>query len=217
MFGIFQSDLPIGRGLWILLLVTVILGGVSDLPFSNFTEQPIPFISEILFLFGYNMVLGLGLLLALYLPFTGMLLGALALYKYFGKIEHDQLVYQFNVKQPMIWIGRLFGTIVYIISTVLALKSFGTSNMYFWGKWGLLLSLVIYLWPDDLKFVNNAEILILKSIGRGDVSVIWGTRRGKSELLIHVDWYKEIAALLDNGWEIIEYSPSDLSSISFKR
>lgn len=215
MLGLFQAEIPVGRQLWVIILITVIFGWFSALPIANPAEQPVKFASDTLLFFGYVYVFLLAIFVCVGIPLGVLVYGSQKLHQKRAKMEDGIFQYRFMVKKPYQWIFSVFGILGIATATLLAARGYGTAAMYSWGKWGLLLSLVL-LWFGYAPW-GTTNILIIHPYGLVKTGVVIGNHGGQFEVELDSNWLAELTSLLDYGWELVEFNTQGKPSVILQR
>lgn len=205
MFGLFQSDLPIGKRLWLLLLALVIGGSLASTALAKVNESPLLFANDLLLLYGFGSLVEScvsGLVL-----FT---VGAFVVGKQFTRYKTREEYFYTQTKNSIHWLGKLpliISPIIFVIVVAKIAPSFENPALRKLGILGLLLFLIAELLVDVGKVTDKYyhEFLSIQLIGSDE---IWGklaTSEEYKELHVKADWMKTLAFLCASDWEFVEY------------
>lgn len=212
MLGMFESDLPIGRRLWTILIVLVVLDKLTYLPLSSPETNPIQFVIEILLFFGIVTVINIPVfLIATFLLYIRKRITRI-------KIEKEDPYRAAVRSKDADWVGDVIANCSFIVAIALAIPLFGTSSMKLWGSIGLVFLIIGQALDEDSINIKVKEILELKSNKDGSIHAKLLLPEKVEYSLTDTDWLTECQMLLSNGWEIVESkSIGTLPSAVFQR
>jgi len=203
MFGLFQSDLPIGKRLWLLLLALVIAGTISTSPLAKFND-PLLFTIDILLLYG------LGYLCECVLSsIISFCTGYIVVKRDINNFGKEEPFYK-KTRLSTHWTSDLsviVSPILFVLVLVLITPYFGEKSRRF-GAFGLFLYLLAELQASiqSATHKDHHEFLLLESPAGIEIYATTSDSKHIDFFSFKADWMRTLAFLAENGWELVEHS-----------
>jgi hypothetical protein len=198
MFGLFQTDLPFGKRLWLTLLALVVAGAIVDTPLASAGNDPIRFATSLLLLYGQANLLAA-------FP-TAIFAGPLIAIEQELKKRADRTVPSFYKAtedyDPLYNRVSLFiGVIFFLAIVVWIADEHVSAELGTIGLGLLLLGEIVEEWRQVYR--TGFQHVELR---REDANTLRARLIEAGEEQRHRfsgDWVRTVAHLADNRWEVI--------------
>jgi len=211
MFGLFQTDIPIGRRLWVMILVFILAGSSSGV-INSYSQDPVRFALDILIYFGFVSVFSF--VLALVPGLIGQ-----AIERTIDKKRDEEKSYQSVVKpqRSEIWFDILVN-LSFVVATYISTSNLGNPNIFDIGAIGLFLIVLTEIIDTDLLYRKSLEILELRDGTKGKLIARIVSENGEKEFTIKSEFVAETRQILDYGWQVVDITKSrEKSKALFQR
>lgn len=211
MFGLFQTDIPIGRRLWVMVLV-FILAGASTNAISSYSQDPIQFATDLLIYFGYVYVLSFGIAII-----PGMI--GQIIEQEIDRRRSKEKTYKSTVmpQTSEIWL-EIVANLSFIVATYISISSFGSLQILEGGAIGLSLLILVEVFDLNLLYKETPELLEISEATRSKLLARFLGSNSEQKFTLKSDFLTETQKLIEQKWEIVEMSRSkEKSQAVFRR
>ena len=210
MFGLFQSDMPIGKRLWLLLLALVVAGTIASTPLAKVSADPITFTTDLLLLYGLGFLIE-----SLATNIIGWLIAYISTQRRRKNSKPQRPSFFVKLEVPRhisYYVSLAISPFIFVIAVSKITPHFGTLSRKF-GAFGLLLFLIAELLTSikPATHKDHHEFLSLRMISRGEIKGHLADSRDEEFFDFKANWMKTLAFLAENKWEIVEYSQGNVT------
>lgn len=200
MFGLFQTDIPIGRRLWVMILVFV-LAGTSTNAVTSFSQDPILFAVNILIYFGYVDILSFGI--AIIPGMIGQIIEKEIDWRRSKAKTYESVV---RPQRSNTWFEILVN-LSFVIATYISVSSFGSPQIIEVGLLGLSLLIVTEIFDINLLYTETPEFLELSHDVKGKL-IARIINDNEQKFTLKSDFLTETRQLITHKWEIVDITRS---------
>ena len=205
MFGLFQTDIPIGRKLWVMVLIFVLVGASTN-SISSFAQDPVLFATQLLLFFGYVFIL------SFFIALVPGLIGQ-AIERDIERRRITEINYA-SIIRPQVsqdWFEILANS-SFVVAVLISIPSFGNLRVNDLGGFGLTLFLVSEIFDFNLFYEKSSELIELRENGKGKLLARILDKRNDEVFSFKSDFIKEVRQLIDYKWDLIDMTVSNNKS-----